>query len=347
MSDSIGRLTSESSVLRTRLEVLTKQLASGHRSERLGDIAPDVPRTVSLRAEMGRRETYARAMDQAGARMEVAQGALTRLQDIAREFRTQVAMRISADQPDSLATVAGRARAALTEVGTLLNSRQAGEYLFAGTDITRAPVPDPNGLASGPLATAITAQVAALAPGAGATVAAQTIALAQSDNTPFSATAAGPPTPRRAVPAGDGELIAYGLHAARNTEAASTGETTGGWARDLMRNLMVLAALDPAQAKAAPQDFDRLVSSVREGLRAAEDTLGEEAGSLGLVQARMSAARERHAQVTDTLKLQLASIQEVDLAATMTQLQATQSTLEASYRAIASISGLSLAKFLA
>ncbi|MFL1464300.1 flagellin [Roseococcus sp. DSY-14] len=346
MSDMIGRLTAETSSLRLRLEALTRQVASGQRTERLGDIAPEVPRAVSLRAEMGRRDTYTRAMDQAGARMEVTQGALDRLRGIAREFRTEVAMRVEAGRPDSLATVAGRARAALAEVGALLNTRHAGEYLFAGTDIARPPVPSPEGLAAGPMAAAIAAEVAALAPGNAAAVAAQTIAVAQADDTPFSAAAADPAAPRRAVPAGDGELVAYGLHAARNTEAASTGETTGAWARDLLRNLMVLAALEPAQAAAAPDDFDALVGSVRQGLAAAEDSLGEEAGALGLVQARVAAAQERHARVTDTLKVQLAGIQEVDLAATMTRLQATQSALEASFRAIASISGLSLAKFL-
>ena len=37
---------------------------------------------------------------------------------------------------------------------------------------------------------------------------------------------------RRAAPASDGELIAYGLTADRNGEAQSRGETTGSWARD-------------------------------------------------------------------------------------------------------------------
>jgi flagellin-like hook-associated protein FlgL len=50
--------------------------------------------------------------------------------------------------------------------------------------------------------------------------------------------------------------------------------------------------------------------------------------------------------VSVTLEKQLGAIQEVDLAETLTRLQATRTTLEASYRAIGSLSELTLAKFL-
>lgn len=350
MTDMLMRLSGETALLRTRMDALTRQVATGHRAQALGELAPEQPRSVSLRAEMGRRAVYGRAMDQADARIGTAQGALGRMGEIAREFRTEVAMRISSRDAGSLATVATRARAALAEVGNLLNTRFAGEYLFAGSDLAHPPVPDPDGLAEGPMAADIAAAVGTLAAGNGAAVAAQTLALAAADDSPFSAHVAAFPTgadeTRRGVPAGDGEVIRYGLHADRNTEASSTGETTGGWARDLLRNLMVLAALEPAQMADAA-DFDALVTSVRDGFAAAETALGEEGGSLGIVQARIAAARERHESVTVALAGQLAGIEEVDMAATMTRLQATQGALEASYRAMAGLSQLSLAKFLA
>lgn len=343
--DMLTRLGSETALLRTRLEALTRQVSTGHRAQALGEIAPEQPRAVSLRAELGRREVFTRAMEQADGRIGTTQAALGRLTEIAREFRTEVAQRITSRDEASLATVATRARAALAEVGHLLNSRFAGEYLFAGSDIANAPVPDPEGLADGPLATAIATAVGTLAPGNGAAVAAQTITLAQGDDTPFSAHAVSGEA-RRGVPAGDGQVIAYGLHADRNTEAASTGETTGGWARDLMRNLMALAAMQPAQAGAAPADFDALATSLREGFRSAESALAEESGSLGIVQGRIAAAQERHEAVTTALSAQLAGIEEVDVAAAITRLQGVQATLEASYRAMATLGQLSLASYL-
>ena len=58
------------------------------------------------------------------------------------------------------------------------------------------------------------------------------------------------------------------------------------------------------------------------------------------------AIAQRHSDVTVTLTTQLASIQEVDMADTITRLDATKTQLEASYRAIAMVQGLSLTNYL-
>ena len=352
MTGPIASLSVEAARLRGRMETLTRQVATGQRAEALGDLAPEVPRAVSLRADLGRREVYGRAMDQALGRTSLAQTALSRLTDIAREFRLDGGMRPNSADPGSLVTLPARARAALAEVGHLLNSRQGGEYVFGGSDLGRPPIPDPDGLASGQMAQDIALQVASLGGGNAATVAAQTLAIAGSTaagTSPFSTfledPLSGAAEARRGVPSGDGEVIRFGIAANRNAEAVSGGETTGGWARDLLRNLMSLAALTPAQM-ASPADFDAMVSSIRQGLQAAETALGEEAGALGSVEARIERAQQRHAAVSVTLEKQLGAIQEVDLAETLTRLQATRTTLEASYRAIGSLSELTLAKFL-
>lgn len=352
MSGSISSLTAETARLRSRMEVLARQAASGQRAEALGDLAPEVPRTVALRADLGRREAYTGAMDQALGRAALTQSALSRLTDIAREFRTDVAMRASATDPNSLATLGGRARAALTEVAHLLNSQHAGEYVFGGSDTARPPIPDPNGLATGPMAQDIAMQMDALPLSGAATVATQTLTIAVSTTagySPFSAfledPLSGATEARRGVPAGDGEVIRFGIPANRNGDAVSGGETTGGWARDLLRNLMSVAALNPAQLS-APAEFDAMVATIGRGFRSAESALAEEAGALGTVEARLETAQKRHAAVSAALRTQLAGIEEVDLADTLTRLQATRTTLEASYRAIGSLSELSLAKFL-
>ena len=56
--------------------------------------------------------------------------------------------------------------------------------------------------------------------------------------------------------------------------------------------------------------------------------------------------RRRHEEVQVTLRTQLSSIEEVDLAETLSRLQQTRTALEASYGAIARIGSLSLAQFL-
>ncbi|MBK1661793.1 flagellin [Paracraurococcus ruber] len=348
----LGRFDAEVTALRQRVETLTRQVSSGQRTDRQGDLTPDLPRALSLRAEMARRETYGSLIGEALNRTQATQQALQRLGSIASEFADQVAMKLDPNDTASLSLVATRARQAMVEVGQLLNSQSAGEYLFGGSDLANPPVPDPDGLPTGGLASGIAAAVAGLGPGTAATVAAQTLAVAQDDSagtSPFSAFLTDPATgggeARRSVPSGDGQLVAYGVAANRNAAAVSAGETTGAWAKDLLRGLASLAALTPASA-ASTADFRAFADTIRNGLRSARDAIADESGALGLTEARLTATQQRHSVLTDTLKAQLADIEEVDLAATLTRLQDTRSTLEASYSAIGRLGSLTLTRFL-
>ena len=149
------------------------------------------------------------------------------------------------------------------------------------------------------------------------------------------------------MPADDGTLVAYGIPANRNGAAVSSGtDTTGSWARDLMRGLASIAALTPAQAQAQPAAFTQFAGILQNQLKGAEITLADEAGQLGTTEATLTATKTRHVDFTTVLHTQLADITEVDLAEALTKLQSTQTALEASYRAIAQVGSLSLTKFL-
>lgn len=348
--DALGRLNADSALIRARVETLSRQVASGRRADVLGDIAPDAPRAINLGRDISRRENYGSTIDQALGRTGVMQATLQRLKNIASEFRSNVTIRLDPADPAALATVQARARAAALEVGGLLNTQVHGEYLFGGSDLSNPPIPDATGLLGGALAGAITAQIATLDNTNAATVSAATLAAAQDlGNSPFSAfledPAAGGAEPRRSVPAGDGLAVAYGIAANRNGTASSAGETTGGWARDLLRGLLSMAALGPAQAAAA-DGFNALAGTLRAGMESAENALAEEMGALGAVEQQLGAARTRHQTISDTLRSQLADITDVDLATTLTRLQATRNSLEASYRMISSMASLTLSQFL-
>jgi flagellin-like hook-associated protein FlgL len=347
----IGRLDSGAAALRARLDVLTRQVSDGRKGPGYGDIAPEARRAIDLRADIARRETWQGTVSRALARTEVAQKALGRLSDIATQFY-QEAIRMDGTSGARISAVAAQARAALEEVAGLLNERHAGEYVFGGTDSANPPIPAPGAIATSGMAADIAAAVAGLGGGNAAAVAATTLAAAQSDvagTTPFSAFLSDPTQgltePRRSVPAAEGERVAYGLFANRNAAASSEGDTTGSWARDILRGLATFAALDPAQAQLGT-DFTDLVGSVRAGMRSAIDALGEERGTLGAIEQRLEATSVRHAEVTTALAGQLVDIEAVDMAATISRLQATQTQLEASYRAISVVSGLTLTRFL-
>ncbi len=350
--DMVGRLDADAALLRLRLQGLTRQMSTGQQTDAPGDLAPQLPRALSLQAEIGRRDAFSDAIGQAQGRAAVTQAALRRLGEIAREFGDGVSLKLDPLAPLSIPLAAARARAAMVEVGQLLNTRHDGEYLFGGSDFGNPPVPDPNGLPSGGMAAQIAAAVATLGGGNAAVVAAATGAAAAADTagvTPFSAFLSDPATglaePRRSVPAEDGVLAAYGISANRNVAAASAGETTGSWARDLLRGLASLAALTPAQT-ASPADFWDFAGTIRDGLQSAGRALADEAGALGLTEARFDGLRSRHADVTITLRAQLGSIVEVDLAAVLTRLQSTKATLEASYNMLGRLGELTLTRFL-
>jgi len=122
----LGRMEADSAALRLRLDVLTRQVSTGRKTDRLGELAPQLPRALTLRAELGRRETYGTAVGEALGRTAATAGVLQRLSAIASEFGDGVAMKLDPGDTASFSLVATRARAALVEVGQLLNSQSGG-----------------------------------------------------------------------------------------------------------------------------------------------------------------------------------------------------------------------------
>jgi flagellin-like hook-associated protein FlgL len=156
---------------------------------------------------------------------------------------------------------------------------------------------------------------------------------------------AGATEPRVNILGNDNDRVAYGIHANRNAAIVSTGETTGSWARDLLRGLASIAGLTPDKAQLG-NDYTTFVTTVRKGLESAVDALALERGSLGLTETRLKGMASFHESVSTSLTLQLSNLEEVDMAKTITSFQTTQSQLEASYRALAISQQLSLTRFL-
>lgn len=350
--DTLRRLDTDSAALRARMLSLARQQTTGLKAEAVGDLAPQLPRALDLRAEIGRRDTYGTLIGQALSRTTAAQQTLARLGEIASQFGNSVAIKLDPNDPEQLTFAATQARNALVEVGQLLNTKDGDEYLFGGSDLANPPIPDPNGLPTSGMAAQIATAIAGLGTGNAASVAAQTKAIALDDAagvTPFSGFLSDPATgltePRRSLPSADGTVTEVGLFANRNAAATSTGETTGSWARDLLRGLASIAALTPAQT-ASPEDFRALADTIRGGLQSAANGLADEQGMLGLTEEQLSGAQIRHSEMRDSLQGQLAAIEEIDLAAVLTQLASTKTTLEASYKSIGTIGALSLTNYL-
>jgi flagellar hook-associated protein 3 FlgL len=350
--DMLSRLNADAAVLRARLQSLTQQTTTGLKSQQLGGLGTDLPHALNLKAEITCQQSYSSAVTAAAGRATATQSVLSQLSAIAGQFADTVAIKLDPNDPDGITRAATEAKSALQQVAQLLNSQQGGQYLFGGTDLANPPIPDAANIASAGFAGQIATAVAGLGGGNAASVLNTAVTAAGSNAagvTPFSAflsdPMAGLSEARRAVPTADGQTVPYGISANRNAVAISSGTTTGSWAKDLLGGLSVLANLTPASA-ASPSDFHQLASSVRDWLKGAENTLAEETGALGQTQAQLTSLQTVQSQTVTALTTQLSGAQEVDMAATITKLQDTQTILQASYSAISQLSSLSLAQYL-
>ena len=283
------------------------------------------------------------------ARMQVTQTAMTQLQKIASDFNAQLNT-LNGLNPQNVDVVAASARDALAQVAGLLDTQDGGVYVFAGQDTGNPPVPDPDAITSSGFYTQIASAVAGLAVNGAATTAASTLGIAASNATgtsPFSTYLSQPAASIGApvVQIGANRTQAVGLVASANLTGPSTGtSTTGSAMRDLMRALATIGSLSSTQVNDA--GFGALIQDTRTSLTGAINVMATDAGTLGNVQSSLTARRSQLDAVATALSTQVSSAEDADMASILSNLSQVQTQLQSSYRLIASVSGLSLAKFL-
>ena len=114
--------------------------------------------------------------------------------------------------------------------------------------------------------------------------------------------------------------------------------------RDLLRSLATIGSLNSSQANAS--GFTGLVSDTNASLGDAITAMASDAGRLGNVQTSLTNIQTALSDTVTALTSQVSSVQDVDMAATLSQLQLVQTQMQSSYQLIASYSSLSLVKFL-
>jgi flagellin-like hook-associated protein FlgL len=346
-----SRIDLNTIVLRERLTKLGDQISTGRKGNSYAALGTEAPKAMDMRADIGRRETYQNTIGQTLSKVQVTQNVLNRIGAIAEKFAASSTKLLGAAKPEEIQIQAGQAKAALVEVAHLLNENYAGEYLFGGADTHNPPIPNANAIATTGMAKEIVDEVATLNATNATTVLSAITGWATNDDplvTPFSEyleTGVGKIEGRRNLLVSDIERIDYGIIANRNAAVVSSGETTGSWARDLLRGLASIAGLTPEKSQLG-QSYVDFVTKVQDGLRSSVDALALERGALGVTEARLQSVQTLHESVTVSLTLQVRDLEEVDMAKTITSFQATQTQLEASYRAIAIAQQLSLTRFL-
>jgi flagellar hook-associated protein 3 FlgL len=342
---TLGVLISDNTNVKAQLNKLTDQIASGHVADSYGGLGAASQTSLDLRPQLNTLTNEQAVIGSVTGQLSVTQNALNQLYSIASNFAAQTDSLNGLD-PAAVDSVAASAKSALQQVAAVLDTTDGGNYVFAGTDPTNPPVPNPDQILSSGLYTQINAAVSGLSGTTdnSAGIISSTLATAGSNaagTTPFSGTIGAAQT----LQLSNGQLVQIGLVANANTLAISTGSsTTGSYVRDLLRGLSTLASLSSAQVN--DPGFTAVVADTRTSLQGAVTALSTETGALGTIQAGLTATATADGQTTTALQGQLSSVEDVDMATALTQLSAVQTQLQASYQLVAAARNLSLVQYL-
>ena len=228
-------------------------------------------------------------------------------------------------------SVAALAQQALVQVAGLLDTQDGNTYVFAGQDSENPPVPDPDSILSSGFYTQIAAQVGQLGTQGAAATAANTLAIAGSNApglSPFSAYLSQPAANIQAptIQIGQGQTASVGLLASANSAVTSTGSsTTGSYMRDLMRALATIGSLSSSQV--GDSGFQALVQDTNASLTGAISAMAEDVGVLGNTQTNLTASQTTMSDTATALTTQVGDVQDVDVAAAMSNLSLVQTQL--------------------
>jgi flagellar hook-associated protein 3 FlgL len=372
MSDSIsmtgvtgfapfGQLIANAKATHTQLDTLTNQASTGLVANNYAGLGSGASVSLNLRPQINSLQTWQNNVDSVTGRMSVAQSALTQIQSVASNFYAQLG-NMSSVNASAVDTIAASARSALQQVAGLLDTQDGSTYVFAGQDAANPPVPDPNNILTSGFYTQINSAVSGLATNGAAVTATATFNVAASNaagTSPFSTwlsqsssvLQANPPV----VQTGQNQTETVGIPASANglipvsvssgsTITGGPASTTGSYMRDLLRSLATIGSLTSAQTNVS--SFQDLVQDTRVSLSGAVGAMAQDAGALGNVQSSLTATQSRLSDTQTALTTQVSSAEDVDMAATLSQLSLVQTQMQASYQLIATLSGLSLAKFL-
>jgi flagellar hook-associated protein 3 FlgL len=345
----VAQLVTNSANIHRKLDQLTQQVSTGLIANTYAGLGNGASIALNLNPQLVALQTWQTNIGAASGRMQVTQTAMTQLQQIASDFNAQL-NNLNGLDPANVDVIAASARDALAQVGGLLDTQDGDVYVFAGQDTGNPPVPDPDNITTSGFYTQIATAVAGLGVNGAAATAASTLAVAASNTagtSPFSTYLSQPAASISAplVQTGPATTQAIGLVASANLTAPSTGtSTTGSGMRDLMRALATIGSMSSSQAN--DPNFTSLVQDTTTSLNGVVSAMATDVGVLGDRQANLTNVQTQLTDTATALNSQVSAVQDVDMATTLSNLTATQTQLQASYRLISGATSLSLVSFL-
>jgi flagellar hook-associated protein 3 FlgL len=126
--------------LQDRFGDLQVQLATGKKTQTLSGLGSDRSYDLTLRARLGRIESYQNTITTVNLRLDFYDNAMARLDQIEADARTSAAPGGYGSDGINLSTSPSLAESRLDEVLSLLNTEVSSRYLFGGGYTDRAPV---------------------------------------------------------------------------------------------------------------------------------------------------------------------------------------------------------------
>jgi flagellar hook-associated protein 3 FlgL len=346
----LGQLAAGLTQISKSFDTLTQQASSGLMSTTYSGLGGTASVALELGPQIDGLTTAQSNIAAASGPAQLTQTAMVQIGSIAANLLAEMPDLAGVDSSE-IDSVAANARSDLAQVGDLLDSQYGGVYVFAGQDTANPPVPNPDQLTSSGFYTQISAAVAGLTTNGSAATAAATLAIASSTTagtSPFSATYLAQPAASLTPPlvaTGNGQSQPLGLLAGANIGPISTGtSTTGSYMLDLMRALATVGSLSSSQA--SDPNFAALVSDTQTSVSGAVTSMNTDVGILGEQQSSLTSLSTMFGDTQTVLTGQLSTVQNVDMASTLSNLSLMQTQLQESYQVIAAASGMSLAKFL-
>src|ERR1700710_715274 len=352
---TLDRMLASAGVLRDQYATLQQQTTTGLVSQSYAGVAGVSSQVLDLTAASSQNAAYTLSIAHGQGKASVMQSALSQLGSLVSSMASSALSATSSPAPDAVSAMAQQAGQALSQLVSVLNTTYGGDYVFSGADTSNPPVPSPDGVTSSGMFTQIGAAMSTLStiPSTApvGTVVAATVSAAASTaagTTIFSSYLTGPGATAATtrVQIGPSESVTLDLPANRNVGAVSDPSIngTGSAISDIVRSLAVMA--NSTTAMANNPDFKTLMQNAATTLSSAGATLAQESGQIGQTQNAMTAATAAHASMQTLLTSQLTDLTNVDMATTISHLQAVNSQLQASYKVLGEVSSLNLASFL-
>lgn len=308
------------------LAALTADLAKGTASDRHRHLGGDVAPLASVESALAASSAFRAAADRGAFRAAAMQTALARIDRSAGDRVADLQMAAQSGQTIGLATVGGRARAALEDVLSALNTRIEGASLFSGTATDTAPLPDAETL----LALATSAIAPATAP---ADIDAALDAWL-ADPAGFPSQAYRGNGDARQIPTAPGQTVQLDVTAADPA------------LRNTLKGLILGSLMERPPHNSHPSAQQTLSQLAAVSLIAARDERIALAARVGVAEERLSAAQSRLAAEASVLQQARSDLISVDGYAVATKLQETEARLDMIYTLTARLSRLSLVEYV-